>query len=942
MTSFRSALDAYQSIRLLLDGHLVTPEGDIDLAVLERLAERMDAPDRDIPLGYEEHRRAVDGLKALSHGLNLRLRSAARYFLGEAPVFSTDLPEDETQFHSAFLRFERAYLDHSVTLWSDLRRVQDSFQSLSPVEQIETLRMGIGLLRHNHSGSAESLVVIDRIFNLFCDWMFLVPPAHAKILFCQFLEALPSIKVCDLVGHGEQLTRLIQDTSPEAVAVYLHEGDHPLLNPILYGLVLAQASDGDFEFHYQRLRGKMKSEDNDDKRRAIQILRYALDRLSMDQRRSLIPDTKALSQSPDELCARSAVNFAMKALSLAQTMEEMEVWFKIALCCAFENPGAVRIYADHCLREAMQIHDQVEILSLAEIVFLSFKGRPMQIKDMRFALMRQVFYSAAKLVNGVREVQNKLLSLFWPLMNLEMIEFKCGGKSETPFPDLMENYVQFGVKAFPRLHSVDVPYKRVSTTAEEIVSRFKTIGEARAFHRHRVYQLEGDQGDLMIKFANKGQSGESLVREVQWWKTLEDHGLHFGNDLPFAVHDEDGKVLLFEIDGRDAVAMRVPHDYFYYLDDPVFPFPLFEEGLKRSLRAVFSLARYGVYHEVPVGLYHFWVDGENQRNRAYSVAPGIAFGGGYFGMGEIENWRGCLRWANYALNGLRDGEEMITGDEFEGRVQFSSSAVLAAPVDEMLILGRHLLAATLLLGNRMVDILEKIPDEGRNAWKDDIFLQHYAEILLEVFSEAYAARYELSFERALELMKPRADWLRFSRQMAFFMTKAYIPYVHPDPLKRQPFPESIYGPGVELRGFGPYAEGSWDDELGFIGAPWVRDELNLGANTCQLPIREFEKAMYAVFLDPEVVVKVPDPLKNSGNAPQPPLTLRGGEGELSSLNSIQPDPPKLQSPSKPTFSRLASYRRTSHPAPRKTILGYPALRNMPRRSPISGLPRTYK
>ncbi|MBF0106132.1 MAG: hypothetical protein HQM16_12495 [Deltaproteobacteria bacterium] len=275
---------------------------------------------------------------------------------------------------------------------------------------------------------------------------------------------------------------------------------------------------------------------------------------------------------------------------------------------------------------------------------------------------------------------------------------------------------------------------------------------------------------------------------------------------------------------------------------------------------IFTLARYGVLHTVPVPLFHNREGGRSDGG-AYSLAPTLATVSAFLsGMGRLDNWPQAIKHGNIGVSGMRDLEELATvseiiryadkwGNDLHSVVKTNKAEKLVPP----LVLGKTLLAAMLFIGNRLRQ--QSIPYGGQ-FWNEDRWLNKYKGWLAEVSATAYAALHDTDVESARAVLDPLNDWQRYARQVAFFMTDAHAPYLREGywRLFTHPFPEDIYEPTLKARGakgrsrFGPYRERTFHPKKGFGGLYGQDDEPSLGPVNGQFPIRAFERAFWSVFV----------------------------------------------------------------------------------------------
>lgn len=454
------------------------------------------------------------------------------------------------------------------------------------------------------------------------------------------------------------------------------------------------------------------------------------------------------------------------------------------------------------------------------------------------------------------EKYRALLPDVWRELGLRSIEFGDGGNSFSTIPPFIKGYLQeTSAPRRARLRRLAAPCR--TTIGDLLESQGVAGAEPRLLGRSWVYPLAFPDKLLVLKYLKrepKIQDPDDLAREIHWLETLKD--LPLKSRLPRSLPEitDPPKIFCFENDTK-AIAFETSADYYRYLDDPSLTDAEFRTGLGNAVHDLFLLARHGIFHTAPSAAFHNAEPGAIYRATGdrgrYVIAPDLVFGfETRSGMGRLDNWPEALRYGNMGVTGLRDFEELATLDEIRDNgerwcpeLRRLEDRPNADALYEGILLGNGLLAAALYIGNRMAN------DSKR--YQDDAWFKRYADLLLEVFATGYAARRGIGEEDAKGAIESRADWLRLARQLAFFMTDAYVPFVRED-ADPSLFPPEIYGPATGISGqrgrpkFGPYRQRTFHPERGFVGPDGNPDSLSLGPVNGPFPVRELEKAIWGM------------------------------------------------------------------------------------------------
>jgi RIO-like serine/threonine protein kinase len=489
----------------------------------------------------------------------------------------------------------------------------------------------------------------------------------------------------------------------------------------------------------------------------------------------------------------------------------------------------------------------------------------------------------------------------WKRLSTRTIRFHYSGYARTSLPPFIKYFLR------DRIPSVEGPspdlttHSNLSIALRDLLAEHGVSGDPIIRGRSHCYPLPGGDQELVIKYVREGEDPAGLVRELALQHHVIEKEIPHKGQLPSPILDEAGHPILFTIDGtHQAVLFRAPAGetgYYRYLDDSTLRFREFSDGLRNGVFSIFSLAHHGLIHTVPITMFHaptgsythnFKIEGivathtsvdrTNVDRGRYMISPDIVLGEDIRtkGMGSLKRIKEALRHGNIGASGLRDLEEVIPFAELVAHIEeyaFELRQLKELPNAEALIegivLGKTLFAAALFIGNRIRLDAEKL-NNARNVkkefWRDDSFLSKYRDLLIDIFAEAMAGRWNTSHLVARAILEERVDWKRLTRQLAFFVSNTHAEYV----VEKHPVNEfptfDLYGRATKilggthitdaegrcLKGMGPYPEGNVDPEHGFVELGEPRGVRNIGWFNGALPVIELEKAIWSVVIEPRL------------------------------------------------------------------------------------------
>jgi hypothetical protein len=205
------------------------------------------------------------------------------------------------------------------------------------------------------------------------------------------------------------------------------------------------------------------------------------------------------------------------------------------------------------------------------------------------------------------------------------------------------------------------------------------------------------------------------------------------------------------------------------------------------------------------------------------------------GAGRLHAWEKTVEYPNMRLSGPSDFSEMVTLDELIALTHPHSINMLNnlqrfSPIERKKIIlansiGNYLLAWVLNEGKRL-------KRKNKLNWQDTKEMSTLAESIRKVYSTAYQAfsgRSDTDISRLI-------DWNIFAKQMAFFMTDAYIV-----PLEQKNLPADLYSPDTFIE-----YEMNIETSRGWTCKGWMIDGENpdLGPVNGPIPLQELIKANY--------------------------------------------------------------------------------------------------
>ncbi|MBI4125080.1 MAG: hypothetical protein HY466_04015 [Deltaproteobacteria bacterium] len=396
------------------------------------------------------------------------------------------------------------------------------------------------------------------------------------------------------------------------------------------------------------------------------------------------------------------------------------------------------------------------------------------------------------------------------------------------------------------------------TMGRTLVFRHKTSGEYLAlkllkeeedpgelFHEHRMLEWIGKwkkelglQSDYPTPVAI---NAKGVVRVAQTLLPGVSETFTDKSGREVSVYNRSGSYILTAYETGSA-------GYFTYLNDASLSPEAFREGMGKSLHDLFTLARHGIIHTALSDLFHNVAQrGRGDRGK-YLWMVDVIRAIGRSGSGRVHAWLESVAYPNLRLSGLADLaeaaalEEMV-GDEQhpasihlgEARKKFADAGVLRK-VFLANFLGDYFFTFGLIAGSRLFH---------RGEWSEEDRTE-LGEMMRDTFESSW--RVFVSGGEAGENGSPAGavDWKRMARQMAYYMSGAYVEDFRPGLGEDRKAPDGMYDPSAQVA-FGDFREGSWSKKIGWTGLlnhGGTDGQRALGPVNGAYPITEEIKAIY--------------------------------------------------------------------------------------------------
>ncbi|MDP3730053.1 MAG: hypothetical protein Q8R14_00820 [Candidatus Omnitrophota bacterium] len=281
----------------------------------------------------------------------------------------------------------------------------------------------------------------------------------------------------------------------------------------------------------------------------------------------------------------------------------------------------------------------------------------------------------------------------------------------------------------------------------------------------------------------------------------------------------------------------------YTIDDPGYITYLhqasdeaIDEASLRNIHDLFTLAGYGTIHPDIIELFHNLIQiGRGDRGRYLLMVDIIRPMRTRTGAGRLHAWENAVQYPNYRLSSPGDFAEMCGLDtlvslESPNSIYMRDNLQRFHENDRRKFLSVHFMSNYLL--GWVLDEGKRCKRLGELKWNDKPSMEKLADRIRRVYQEAYFA---YTGKEDADI-KDLVDWRMFARQMAFFMTDAYV-----KPLTNRSIPEGIFPKDTGIAY--PY---NITSSRGWTKDGWKSDGENsdLGPVNGPIPLQEMVKANY--------------------------------------------------------------------------------------------------
>lgn len=301
-------------------------------------------------------------------------------------------------------------------------------------------------------------------------------------------------------------------------------------------------------------------------------------------------------------------------------------------------------------------------------------------------------------------------------------------------------------------------------------------------------------------------------------------------------------------DLRDVYVYEIDHahrHYFTYLHDVTLSDEEFRLANRRCVHDLFTLLTHGIAFPQLADLFH---NLEHTADRVdggrFQVLANLLHG--WKGSGRLTGWKVAVEYPNVRGSGLADLGDYVSINDFIGYTETirkyysdvwdkhhdtTANYVLAN------LMGEYQYVLFLIAGRRGSELAEQANNQQLSA---DAIKQIWQTLASQIFDNCVYAvslvtkQSEADIRRALLVF---VDLDRMARQMQFWMTHEYVPYI-----KKNKMPTEIYGEDVNITiDINLFRKGTFHPKLG-CAIDGVHQDL--GAVNGQEPLKETNKLLY--------------------------------------------------------------------------------------------------
>jgi len=498
------------------------------------------------------------------------------------------------------------------------------------------------------------------------------------------------------------------------------------------------------------------------------------------------------------------------------------------------------------------------------LVFVyAFSFLPKEIQKSSIAKLRKTIHagvsgnlSQSKLSDqDYRKLQNTLIDIIRGNLptetpRLTSIHFADGGNAMTNYPDL----IKYTFKFLPPLRPVrpkGLPKKtKVDRTTISVVSILDTLNASVDFATPtavfgRTLTYKTGSKSIQLKFLKQGEDPSLLAYEYDMFDFFRTHRDIWGlrgsypmgrtrlgristNLLPEGIftteQGKDGPISVDITDGfytfmayETELSPDARNDYYTYLNDHDLNADEFMKGFEINVHDRFVMASHGIFDMEIIELFH---NQEHQQHRRYDWMVDVKHHQKTrAGAGRLNDIIGATLYPNIRLSGPADLAAVAFIDDLIGDPEIRHLSddrirrlLNMDEVHRNESLVRNYVTAA-LLGDTLLS-LSLIPPtyllrRGELSYETEsgnheTFLQKAMQTLFELAENSYGSITGLSTGIDLPI-----DFQLMARQMAYFMTDAYVSQNETSAKKIRPVPEDLY-PGSAVT-YGPMNRGMTPD-----------------------------------------------------------------------------------------------------------------------------------
>lgn len=406
-------------------------------------------------------------------------------------------------------------------------------------------------------------------------------------------------------------------------------------------------------------------------------------------------------------------------------------------------------------------------------------------------------------------------------------------------------------------------------------------------HQSNLLRIQGrtllftDDSDelIAVKVQKKGESKTNLTEEFQMADYLQKHKnrLDLQSQLPrplgqYSVkrteilekcinspHYKQFVDLIGDTRDLEVYVYKAPVSYFTYLHDEHQSFRDFTASVKRNVHDLFVLLREGIVFSQLADIFHTHSDEDGRLDKGRYQALVQLLSVFQSQLGRLDKWQKAVEFVNLRASGIADlGDslpitslftdseftrkyfsELLTGGYHQTFFDSSNGSASSLYTGKRKLFGNYLylntiaeylLVIQLVLGSYGDKVTRKIEDPFTKQY----MWQQLAELMFDSCAEAVTLMTGIPHSRALALLNQRAKIDNHLQQTQFWMTPDYADLDETE-MRMQQYVLYPGEAGYEIN----------SEIIPGIGLSVDGVNQDLGGYNQELPLREFEKLLYA-------------------------------------------------------------------------------------------------